>query len=230
MIVAGALLLADAGLTLVWQEPLSALYGRITQGRLGGVLKELERRAPSAVERRALARLPGSRRRLAFLARSLERRSRAGDPIARLEMPSIDARFVVVAGTDAGSLRKGPGHYRGTPLPGRRGTVAIAGHRTTYLAPFRDIDDLEQRDRLVVSLPYGRFTYSVEGTRVVAPSALSVLRRVGHDRLVLTACHPLFSAARRIVVFARLVEAAPRGAAVTSSSGRRAPPATPRSR
>ena len=58
-------------------------------------------------------------------------------------------------------------------------------------------------------MPYGRFAYRVERTRIVAPTATWVTRRVAYDRLVLTACHPLYSAAERIVVFARLERSAP---------------------
>ena len=112
-------------------------------------------------------------------------------------------------GTAGGTLRSGPGHYRDTPLPGARGTVAIAGHRSTYGAPFRDVDELERGDRIALRMPYGLFTYRVERTRIVDPTALWVTRRVAYDRLVLTACHPLYSAAERIVVFARLERSAP---------------------
>ncbi len=120
---------------------------------------------------------------------------------------------MVVEGTDAGDLRKGPGHYPGTPLPGQRGTVAIAGHRTTYGAPFRKIDKVRPGDEIVVVMPYGRFTYRVERTRIVPPTAVWVTQRVSYDRLILSACHPLYSAAKRIVVFAKLVRSTPRGAA-----------------
>ena len=212
LIVAGVLLVADAVLTVAWQEPLSWAYSRLQQDRLGSELRVLEATPPTAVERRALRALPDDRRRLAFAARSLDRRAQAGDPIGRLEMPAIGVEEIVVAGTDGASLRKGPGHYPDTPLPGVRGTVAIAGHRTTYGAPFRRIDQLDRGDRVRVVMPYGAFTYRVERTRIVPPTATWVTRRVGHDRLVLSACHPLYSAAQRIVVFARLVDARPRGA------------------
>ena len=112
---------------------------------------------------------------------------------------------MVVRGTAPDDLREGPGLLDGTPLPGQGGTTAVAGHRTTYGAPFRRLDALRRGDAMTMRLPYGTFHYAVEGRRIVAPSDLSVLRRVGHDRLVLSACHPLFSAARRIVVVARLV-------------------------
>ncbi len=125
--------------------------------------------------------------------------------MAELRIPRIGLRAVVVRGTAAADLREGPGLLDGTPLPGEHGTTAIAGHRTTYGAPFRHLDALRPGDAIRVRLPYGTFRYAVEGTRIVDPGDLSVLRDVRHDRLVLSACHPLFSAARRIVVLARLV-------------------------
>jgi sortase A len=203
LIAAGVLVLADGVATLAWQEPLSALYARVQQGRLGDELATLERAAPTPVERRALARLPDPRRRMAFAARALGRRTGPGNALGRLRIPAIGLSAVVVEGTGAGDLRKGPGHYAGTPLPGQHGTVAIAGHRTTYGAPFRDVDDLERGDRIELRMPYGRLGYRVERTRIVAPTAVDVLERAAYDRLVLTACHPLYSASRRIVVFAR---------------------------
>lgn len=213
LILAGLLLVADAVLTVVWQEPTTALYSRYEQRRLDSSLDDLVAERPPVVERRALAGLESPARKLAFAARSLDRRSREGKAVGRLRMPRIDLSTVVVAGTDAGSLRKGPGHYPDTPLPGARGTVGVAGHRTTYGAPFRRIDKLRKGDRVIVDMPYGRFEYSVERTRIVPPTAVWVTDRVSYDRLILSACHPLYSAAQRIVVFARLSRSTPRGAA-----------------
>jgi len=218
LIASGTLLIADAVATVTWQEPLSALLGRLSQDGLSGDLDRLQRAGPTEIERRALESLPDQRRRMAFLARSLKRRTDDGDAVGRIRIPEIGAKFVVVKGTDAGDLRKGPGFYPQTPLPGVSGTVAIAGHRTTYGAPFRHIDRLDKGDPITVSVPYGRFTYEVEGTRIVTPDKLSVIRRVGHDRLVLTACHPLYDASKRIVVFARLVRTVPRGVATSTAS------------
>ena len=212
LIVAGALLLADAALTLLWQEPVSAVYGRIQQDQLEGQLKDLEKAPIAAVDQRALRRLDASRR-LAFAARSLKRRSKAGDALGRIRIPEIGVSDVFVEGTDAPDLRRGPGHYPATPLPGQRGTVAIAGHRTTYGAPFHDVDQLRRGDRIELDMPYGRFTYRVERLKIVAPTAVDVTDPVGYDRLVLSACHPLYSAAQRIIVFARLERAEARGAA-----------------
>ena len=90
--------------------------------------------------------------------------------------------------------------------------MAIAGHRTTYGAPFRTIDKLKKGDRVRLEMSYGNFTYSVEKTRIVTPDEVSVKRKVGYDRLILSACHPLYSAAQRIVVFARLTKSDTRGA------------------
>jgi sortase A len=207
LIVAGALVLADGVTTLAWQEPITAVYARVQQERLEDRLADLDRAAPAPAERRVLARLPDPRRRLAFSARAFGRRTEPGDPVGRLRVPAIGLSTVVVEGTGGGELRTGPGHYPDTPLPGQRGTVAIAGHRTTYGAPFRHVDELERGDRLELATPYGRFAYRVERTRIVPPTAVEVTDRVAYDRLVLTACHPLYSASERIVVFARLESA-----------------------
>jgi sortase A len=211
LIASGSLLLADAVLTLLWQEPVSALYARIQQGRLEDRLAALERAPVAAVDRAALGRLDDPARRLAFAARSLDRRTRPGDAIGRISAPAIGLSDVMVDGTGGGDLRKGPGHYPSTPLPGERGTVGVAGHRTTYGAPFRKLDELDPGDRIELTMPYGRFSYRVERTRIVPPTATWVTDRVSFDRLILSACHPLYSAAKRIVVFARLDQATPRG-------------------
>jgi sortase A len=209
LIVVGVILLADAAVTLLWQEPVSAVYSHVEQGRLDDRLDELEHVPLAPAERRALERIPDRSRRLAFRARAFKRRLQPGDPAGRIEMPAIGVSNVFVEGTGAGDLRKGPGHYPATPLPGEHGTVAIAGHRTTYGAPFRRVDQLDRGDRIELRMPYGRFLYRVERTRIVPPTELSVTDRVDHDRLVLSACHPLYSAAQRIIVFARLDSAAP---------------------
>jgi sortase A len=220
LIVSGALLLADAVTTLVWQEPVSAFLAQRDQDRLSGDLADLEKAGPSALEQRALAVLRDARRRIAFLARAERRRVHAGDAIGRIRIPRIGASFVVVYGTGTEDLKKGPGLYPETSFPGIPGTTAIAGHRTTYLAPFRHIDELGEGDRIVLEMPYARFTYSVERHLIVDPTDTWVIHRVDHDRLVLSACNPLYSAAQRIIVFARLVRTEPRGAAASGVRGR----------
>jgi sortase A len=193
--------------TLVWQEPFSALSAKRAQNALSQKLSAEERATSSA---QALA---GSSRsdtaQLALFARRLERRTPIGEPLGRLSIPKLGSKFVFVSGTGEGSLKKGPGHYRDTALPGEHGSVAIAGHRTTYLAPFRDLDKLRRSDLLIVKMPYGVFRYRTEGSLVVRPSNVRPLRAVGHDRLVLTTCTPPFSAAKRLVVTGKLVSATP---------------------
>jgi sortase A len=184
MMVSGALLITDAAVTLLWQEPVSAFVAKRQQGQL----------------KKALFDPP---------ERVLERKPLKGDAIAKLEIPAIGVSEYVVEGTDTGSLRKGPGHYPETPLPGDPGTTAIAGHRTTYGAPFRDIGELKRGERIILDMPDGRFVYRVERTKIVDDSDLSVLDDVGYKRLVLSACHPLYSAAQRVIVFARQVRREP---------------------
>jgi sortase A len=210
LIVAGVLLLADAGLTVTWQEPLSALYAKIEQGRLGGQLDKLQSSViATPADKRALRALPDDSRRIAFAARALDRQAKDGEAIGRIQMPTIGVSQVIVQGTGTSDLHKGPGHYPSTPLPGAPGTVGIAGHRTTYGAPFRRVDQLRPGDRITVRMPYATITYRVQRLRIVDPSATWVVNRRSYDRLVLTACHPLYSAAQRIVVFARLESAKP---------------------
>lgn len=140
----------------------------------------------------------------------------AGEAIARLIIPSIDLDEIVVAGVEVEDLRKGPGHYRTTPLPGQPGNAAIAGHRTTYGAPFGRIAELNAGDAIILETLQGRFVYRVlpgqpgmggntRGYRIVAPTALEVLDDVGDNRLTLTSCHPKYSSRQRIIVHATLV-------------------------
>ncbi len=205
LITSGLLMLVDAGLSVAWQEPVSAFMASREQDKLADRLNRLNDAA--AADRRTAG---ADRRALARLARLQRRRTKTGDPVGRIAMPSLGRSTVVVQGTDTSSLRKGPGHYPKTSFPGEGGTVAVAGHRTTYGAPFRTIDRMKRGDEVVMEMPYGRFTYAVESRKIVPPTATWVTHRVGYDRLVLSACHPLYSAAKRIVVFARLVRTKPR--------------------
>jgi sortase A len=180
MMVSGALLITDAAATLLWQEPVSAFVAEREQQQLEEALFDPPERV-------------------------MERKPLKGDAIARIKIPAIGVNDYVVEGTDTASLRKGPGHYPETPLPGAPGTAAIAGHRTTYGAPFRSIDQLKHGQRIILDLPDGRFVYSVERVKIVDDQDLSVLDPVGYKRLLLSACHPLYSAAQRVIVFAKQV-------------------------
>ena len=213
LIISGVLMLVDAGLTLVWQEPVSAVYASVVQGGLGDDLAKLEAARPGSLDLAALRKLASEKRRMAFLARRLRAELDAGAAAGRIKIERIKLDKIIVNGSDPASLRKAPGIYDDVPFPGMPGTTAIAGHRTTYGAPFRKVDRIRRGDDVVVEMPYGTFTYEVEKTQIVKPTALEVIRRVSYDRLVLSACHPLYSAARRIIVFARLVGAQARGEA-----------------
>jgi sortase A len=203
LITSGILMLIDAALTVTWQEPVSAFFAQRNQDALGD---ELKRDAPqAAADARSVASIRDERERLRRLAGLSRRRARTGHAIGTIRLPTLGRHYVVVQGTDTASLRKGPGHYPRTSFPGEGGTVGIAGHRTTYLAPFRTIDKLKKGDEIVLDMPYGHFSYAVEQTKVVDPTETSVVDRVpGRERLVLSACHPLYSASHRIIVFARL--------------------------
>ncbi len=203
LLLAGVLLIAEALVTLTWQEPFSAWSASRQQNELSAKLREAESAALAApagfvVNRGRETSTP------ALLAQRHRRDTDAGEPLGRLRIPRLGVKYVFVEGANPGQLEKGPGHYAGTALPGEHGTVGVAGHRTTYLAPFRNIDALRKGDAIVVQMPYGRFRYEVEGSIVVSPTNTRSLRPVNHDRLVLTTCHPKFSAAKRLVVTAKL--------------------------
>jgi sortase A len=214
LIAAGALALIDAVVTLVWQEPVSWLYATLQQDHLEGALHKVEAAPPTPLETRELASISDERSRIALLARDLEHRAGGGGAVGRIEIPQIGASFVVVKGTATEDLQKGPGIYSETAFPGIPGTTAIAGHRTTYLAPFRHIDSLRPGNVITLEMPYAQLTYHVTGQKVVAPTDVeAAVGNVGYSRLVLSACTPLFSAEKRLLVYARLVREDPRGAA-----------------
>lgn len=128
-----------------------------------------------------------------------------GGAFALIDIPRINLDMVVVQGVSAADLQKGPGHYPGTPSPGQPGNVGIAGHRTTYLHPFRHIDELRPGDPIYLTTPGGiRYTYVVASSLVVLPTDRAVLADTRDDRLTLTTCTPPFSASHRLIVVAEL--------------------------
>jgi sortase A len=205
LIAAGLGMVGDAAATMAWKEPVTALMAQLRQGDLAADLDRLSEAGPTPAELAALSQLRDGHLRDAFLARSLVERVPRGEAAGRVRIPAVGVDAVVVRGTRPGDLRKGPGFYDGQPLPGAPGTAAIAGHRTTYGAPFRRLDDVHPGDTIEVQMPYGTFTYRAVNRRIVRPGRVDVLRASGRDRLVLTACHPLFSAKRRIVITATLI-------------------------
>jgi sortase A len=134
-----------------------------------------------------------------------------GDPMALIVIPKIGVDNIVVEGVSLSNLKKGPGHYPDSPVPGQKGNAAIAGHRTTYGAPFNRLDELTPGDEILVTTVQGRFRYIVSdedgdgnGNQIVLPSQVEVLQDFGDNRLTLTACHPKYSARQRIVVVGKL--------------------------
>jgi sortase A len=149
-----------------------------------------------------------------------------GSAIAHLIIPKIGVDKYVVEGVADDDLDQGPGHYPGTPLPGQVGNVAIAGHRTTYGAPFFRLDELAPGDDIYITDTTGsRFVYQVASSEVVQPDDVSVLDATSDAELTLTTCNPKYGSSSRLVVVAKLVGTpAPVAAAPKVVS-----PSTPRS-
>ena len=212
LLVVGALLLAEAAITVLWKEPISALLTASGQGALGDDLEKMEEQAAAEAAKNRKQMVKYQRR----AAVKLNRDAGTSEALGRLRINKIGLNMVVVQGVDEEvSLKKGPGHYPQTPLPGQKGnwTVGIAGHRTTYDAPFRRINELKRGNKIIFTLPYGRFTYSIEKTRIVDAGYQKAFVPHGKDMIVLTACHPLYSAAQRILVYGKLTKTEARGKA-----------------
>jgi sortase A len=152
-------------------------------------------------------------RALAAAAARYRRSTHRGEAIGRISIPRLGLNMVLVNGTDHDSLTNGPGRDLHSFMPGQNRLVYIAGHRTTYLAPFAHIERLRPGDRVTIRVPYGTFVYAVFRHRIVAAGDLSVLYSPRHERLELQACHPRFFATHRYIVYARLVRVLPRSGA-----------------
>lgn len=127
-----------------------------------------------------------------------------GEAVAVIRIPKIGVDRAVVEGVSPADLRKGPGHYPSTPLPGEQGNAAIAGHRTTYGAPFNRLDELKAGDEIQVTTLVGSYTYRVVEQKIVRPDQVEVLDPTPDARLTLTTCHPKYSAAQRLIIVASL--------------------------
>lgn len=148
-------------------------------------------------------------RRLQVAGPNRDVRPVPGRGVAILRIPRIDLDAVVVEGVGLEDLKKGPGHYPRTPMPGDGGNVGIAGHRTTYGKPFWSLNELTPGDEIFLRTSGGEFAYEVLWTRVVLPSQSEVLDRTRGPSLTLTTCEPRFSAARRLIVRAVQVDPPP---------------------
>lgn len=219
LLIAGGLVLAypfwSAGYAQVQQSRLDATYRDHSTAFSAVAAANVDTRSrgvPKAEIVRRLAVLYGSRLKV-------------GDPVGRLRIPVIDLDRLVQQGTrgsasldpdaDRALLRNGPVHYALTPLPGAGEPFAVAGHRTTYGAPFYKLDRLKRGDRIFLDTPYARLRYEVAKTTVVQPNDVGVLRDRGYG-LVLTTCTPPYSASHRLIVWATLERATPLKKAVAA--------------
>jgi sortase A len=198
LLTTAGVLATEAGVTALWQEPVTYLYASVKYGAAEDELRALRAEYVGSSE------IEG-RRALRNRAQDFGAKLQPGDAMAKVQIPRLGLSEDVFQAIGPSSLERGLGHYEGTSYPGAGGRVGFAGHRTTYGAPFRDLDQLNAGDRLIVVMPYGRFVYVVTGTQIVLPGDASVLGEGPREGLVLTTCHPEFSDAERLVVFSRLV-------------------------
>ena len=215
LLVIGLGVLAWSATVYLWKDPFTTAYTAYEQRRLETSLNrefeswsssahaQAEAEAAACAAKSVTKPKPVPRADLRREARRFRLASGEGDAVARIEIPRLGLEAVVVNGTGQGDLRRGPGRHLETFMPGERQLVYIAGHRTTYGAPFSDIDKLKNGDSISVELPYGSVEYRVTDHRVVDDNDLSVLESHGREELVLQACHPRFFASQRYLVFAR---------------------------
>jgi sortase A len=208
MIVAGVGALAWAFTVWKWEDPFTATLNYFDQRELAKSFdRQLEEGrpagTPTAVEN-VRDMLPGN-------AVEWRKTIKRGEAVARLRIPRLGLSEIIVNGTDPKSLKRGPGRYLGSAMPGEGKLVYIAGHRTTYGAPFSRIDRLRKGDRVFVELPYATLEYAVTGHRIVAATETSVLKSKGREQLLLQACHPRFFASHRYIAYAKPVAVSPPG-------------------
>jgi len=212
LVVAGVAMLAWTVVVWRWQDPFTGLYTRYEQHRLA---QSFDRRLASFRPLRPVghASLAVERRLVAAEAARYRRSAHRGEAIGRIIVPRLHLNMIFVNGTDHDTLTKGPGRDLRTYMPGQGELVYIAGHRTTYLAPFSHIDALRRGDRVTLVMPYATFVYRVASHVVVPAGDVARLRSHGREVVALQACHPRFFASHRYIVYARPVRVLPRGGA-----------------
>jgi sortase A len=209
LLVAGALVLIWVVVVWRWQDPFTALYTHWQQHKLSrSYQKRFDAYRPA---RNSDASIDSTMRTVAREGRRYRLESKRGEAIGRIRVPRIGVNMILVNGTDDATLRKGPGRDLRTYMPGEGQLIYIAGHRTTYLAPFAHIEKMRVGDSITLEVPYGTFRYRVFQKRIVAADDLAVLHSHGREVVVLQACHPRFFASHRYLVYARLARVEPRG-------------------
>jgi sortase A len=209
--VGGVLVLAWTLTVWLWQDPLTALYTRYEQHQL---TRSFERQLADPSNRLGTlgrASIAAEKRSVAAAAARYRRTTHPGQAIGRISIERLGLNMILVDGTDHDSLTKGPGRDLRSYMPGQGQLVYIAGHRTTYLAPFSHIDALRRGDLVTIEMPYATFVYRITGHRIVTADDLSVLRSHGHEVVELQACHPRFFATHRYIAYALPVRVEPRG-------------------
>ena len=200
--VLGALVLVWALAVWQWQDPITLVLNKRAQSELSSAYAVRVEREQPLLRPRPLAKTAPSQ---AKLAAAYRKRTEPGEPVGRLTVPRMDLRVMVVYGTDTETLKNGPGLDPSTGFPGQNFLTYVAGHRTTYGAPFSDIDKLRPGDKITFEVPYGTYRYEVVGHRIVRDDQIEVLKGRGREELALQACWPRFFASHRYIAYAKLV-------------------------
>jgi sortase A len=203
LLVAGVAVLVWAFVVWKWNDPLTGLYTRWEQHQLVAVHDRIavEFRPAHVLPSRSSAKI--AEREVARDAQRLRSGAPEGTPIGRIIVPRLGLNMLMLNSTSSEALKRGPGLDPRTFLPGQGKLVYIAGHRTTYLAPFAKIDALRSGDRITLVMPYARFDYVVTGHQIVEANDLAVLQSHGKELVALQACHPRFFATHRYIVWAK---------------------------
>ncbi|TML46651.1 MAG: class E sortase [Actinobacteria bacterium] len=207
LVISGVAALAWTLVVWRWQDPFTAVYTAFQQHRLARQYDRLV--AAYKAPRLQSASLAAVRHAVVEEAQRYRLATHQGEAIGRIVVPRLHLNMVFVDGTDEGSLEKGPGRDLHTYMPGEGRLVYIAGHRTTFLAPFSHIERLRRGDSVALRMPYATFVYRITRHRIVAADDLSVLRSPHHEVLALQACHPRFFATHRYIAYARPVRVMP---------------------
>ena len=202
LLVIGVGVLAWAATVYFWKDPFTTAYTAYEQRRLASNLDEQFDSWRPNREPVSQSGEPTKRDDVSREAKRYRLASKDGDAIARIRIPRLDLNLVVVNGTSVSDLRRGPGRHLDTYMPGEHELVYIAGHRTTYGAPFGDINELQPGDTITLELPYATIVYRVTRHRIVDDNDVSVLESPHDEQLVLQACHPRFFASQRYLVYA----------------------------
>ena len=229
LMIVGAVVIVYAGVILFWGDPITALYADWRQHELSSKLNgeihdwSADPAVAAAIQAHGQADARTRATELRVLREDAVRFShevKGGQPFGRLTIGRIGLSVVVVQGTDwLHDLSQGPGHYTNTHFPGQGTTVAIAGHRTTFGAWFRHINDIRNGDWITLQMPYATFHYRVQYHQVVPNNDWKIIRPQGYERLVLSACHPLYSSSHRWIVYARGMSATLKGGATLALPG-----------